>query len=709
MKLWKRLICFSFALLLFACGGKAPQQLAQPSLTSIIISPATSSYKIPTTQQYSATGNYSDGSTEDITQSVTWNSSDASVVTIGNSVGSKGMATMVGSGSADISAASGSVQTTIAIIVTSSVTISVAPSFAPVTVSFQTTTFTAAVQGSNNTSVTWAVDGVVGGNSTIGTISNSGVYTPPSTKGFHTITATSGVDLSQSASAQVAVSDNAGVFTRGHNNALTSENTDEIVLTPQNVNESQFGKLFSYAVDGGMYAQPLYVANVKLPDNTYHNIVYVATTNDTVYAFDADNPAVGILWMKRLIDVAGGETTVPCGEETEACTFYGPVIGITGTPVIDPQTGTMYVATFSEINGTYYHKLHALDITTGDEKSGSPVIIQGSVAGTGSGGDGTTVTFDPYQHLQRPSLLLANGNVYVGFASYGDAPPYHGWLFAYDAKTLNQVATFNATPDGYDGPVWQSGASPAADEVGNIYVMTGNGDFNADTSGGRDYGDSFIKLSPLLAVEDYFTPYNQASLDTNDADLGSGGPVLLPDQSGPNPHLVIGAGKEGTLYLLDRDNLGGYNSVDNSQIVQSISGETGNIFSNVAYWNGKVYVQGWRSALKMFTVTNGMLSPSPTSQASFVSPFPGATPAISSNDTKDGIAWTLEPAAVATDPMILRAYDANDVSVELYDSNQAANNRDAPGSRMKFQVPVVVNGKVYIATQGQLDVYGLLP
>lgn len=543
MKSRIRLIFLPFVLYLVSCGGSAPPLPPQPSLVSIIITPSSGSYQLPATQQFTATGKYSDGSAKNITQSVTWRSSDTSVAVISNSVGSQGMATMVGSGNANINAAMGSVEVSSAITVSSSVAISVSPTFASVTVTHQSQQFTASVSGTSDTDVTWSVDGVNGGNAADGTISSSGLYIPTSTRGSHTIAATSDVDIAKSATAKVAVMDDPGVFTRNYNNARTSTNTDEIVLTPQNVNPKQFGKIFSYSVDGGIYAQPLYVANVKLPDNTYHNIVYVATTNDTVYAFDADNPRVGLIWKRSLVDASKGETPVPCAEEPGACGFYWFSIGITGTPVIDPQTETMYVSAFSEINGVYYEKLHALDIATGAEKFGGPVVIKGSVPGTGQGGDGTTVTFNPYYQLQRPSLLLANGLVYIGFASYADVPPFHGWLFAYDAQTLKQVAVFNDTPDGEDGGIWQGGNGPAADTSGNIYLMTGNGDFNANQTGGQDYGDSFIMLSPQLKVEDYFTPYDQATLDANDIDLGSGGPVLLPDQTGPDPYLLIGGGK----------------------------------------------------------------------------------------------------------------------------------------------------------------------
>jgi Bacterial Ig-like domain (group 2) len=424
---------------------------------SVVVTPSSGSFQLPATQQFAATGHYSDNSTKDITQSVTWGSSDTSVVKISNSDGGRGLAKMVGSGNAAIIATSGSIQGTAAVDASSSVAVSVSPTFASVTITHQTQQFTASVSGTTDTGTTWSVDGVDGGNASLGTISSSGVYTPPGTRGSHTITATSNVDIARYSSATLVVMDNSGVFTRGYDNARTGLNPDETVLTPQNLNSKQFGKLFSYTVDGGIYAQPLYVANVELPDHSFHNIVYIATTSDMVYAFDADNPSVGLIWKTDLVDSSKGEKTVPCAEEYEACGFYWFDIGITGTPVIDSQTGALYVSAFSEINGVYYHKLHALDIASGTEKFGGPVVIKGSVSGTGQGGDGTTLIFDPYYHLQRPSLLLANGLVYIGFASYSDLRPFHGWLFAYDAKTLSRVAIFNATPDGEDGGIWQSG------------------------------------------------------------------------------------------------------------------------------------------------------------------------------------------------------------------------------------------------------------
>jgi Bacterial Ig-like domain (group 2) len=697
---WRKLIvCVVLASGLGGCGGSAPVAPPAPGLTSIVVSPANGSYQLPATQQFTATGKYSDGSSKNLTQSVTWSSSDASVATIDNSAGNQGKATMVGSGSADITAAMASIQSSTTVTVSSTVGVSVSPTFASVTVTHQTQAFSAAVQGTTNTAVTWSVDGMAGGNSTLGTISNSGVYTPPSTGGYHTIAAASQADLGKTATAQVAVMYVPGVFTRQYDNARTGQNTDEIVLTPQNVNVQRFGKLVSYPVDGIIFAQPIYVANVMLPDNSHHNIVYVATTNDTVYAIDADSPSVGIIWQKSLADTAQGETAVPCADES-ACTLLGADVGIIGTPAIAPATGTLYVDAASEINGNYYHKLHALDIATGDEKFGGPVTIQGSVPGVGEGGDGTTVTFDPHQHLQRPGLLFANGNVYIGFASYNDTRPYHGWIFAYDANTLQQVNIFNDTPDGYTGGIWQGAGGIAADASGNIYFVTGNGDFNADT-GGRDYGDSIIKLSPTLSMEDFFTPYNQNDLNIYDMDLGSSSPLLLPDQSGPNLHLLVADGKGGEIYVVNRDNMGHFHAADNSQIVQSMPGATAMVLAVPAYWDGHVYYQDLNYVLRMFGLSNGQISATPQYQLTNTW---AQGMAVSANGSQAGILWAIQVGAGGGR---LEAYDATNLS-ELYDSKQDAA-RDSTTNAVPFQAPVVVNGKVFVGAQYQIDIYGLLP
>jgi len=384
--------------------------------------------------------------------------------------------------------------------------------------------------------------------------------------------------------------------------------------------------------------------------------------------------------------------------------------------VIDPATNTVYVVAKSKLvsgsSTTYFQRLYALDITTGQERSGGPVEISGTAPGT-------QVTFDPLLQLNRPGLALVNGVVYIAFGSHCDVQPYSGWIFAYDAAQLTRLAIFNTTPTGVQGAIWQAGGAPSSDAAGNLYVITGNGTFDAN-SGGPNYGDSFLKLSLIgntLAVDDYFTPYNQADLSNIDFDLGSAGPLLLPDSVGSaaHAHLLISAGKGATIYLLDRDNLGqfcGSCTSSDTQIVQEVQGAFNlNLnFSNPAYWEGMVYFGAGGDSLRAYSISGGVLSSSPVSSSSATFAFPGATPSISANGSNDGILWALNTSQYETPgPAVLYAYDATNLGNELYNSAQAANGRDTAGDAVKFTVPTVANGKVYIGTQTELDVYGLLP
>jgi len=518
----------------------------------------------------------------------------------------------------------------------------------------------------------------------------------------------------------------AGVFTQHNDNGRTGQNLNETVLTPTVVgNTATFMKLFSQPVDGFIYAQPLYVPNVAIAGKGTHNVVYVATEGDTVFAFDADNNAgqnAAPLWQASLIAMnhgaTQGETTVDSNSDI-GCTDLVPQVGITSTPVIDPSTGTLYVEAHSKLmNGTFIHRLHALDITSGAEKAGSPVAITASVSGTGDGG--TTDVFNPLLHLNRPGLLLANGEVYLGYASHCDIQPYHGWVFAFDAGTLTQKSVFNATPNGAEGGIWQAGAGLAADDQVNIFTVTGNGTF--DTTGTVvDFGDSIFKLSPNsgnLALTDYFTPFDQNSLNGGDVDLGSGGVLLLPDQAGANPHLLVQAGKEGTIYLVNRDQMTAgnqhYCSGCNSdpEIVQELQTAIGGLWSMPAYWNGNVYFWGSGDLLQQYTVSSGRLSLSPLASSTFGLGFPGATPAISANGATNAIVWAIDstqygfPDQASAGPAVLHAFDATNVANELYNTTMAAGNRDTAGNAVKFAVPTIANGKVYIGTQKELDVYG---
>jgi hypothetical protein len=378
--------------------------------------------------------------------------------------------------------------------------------------------------------------------------------------------------------------------------------------------------------------------------------------------------------------------------------------------VIDGKTGTLYVVAETKENGTFVHKLHALDIRNGRERSNSPVAIQASVPGTGAGSSGGQIAFQSLYELQRCALLLVNGTVYIAFASHHDQGPYHGWVLGYDASSLKQVSVWNDTPNGQEGGIWLSGASLSADSAGNIFVIVGNGTFDAN-NGGSDYGDSFVKLTRnggSLSVSDYFTPFDQQTLANKDIDLGSSGFTLLPDQPGPVAHLGISAGKAGKIYLINRDDMGKFQSGSDSQIAQSIAGAIGsgggaNDYSTATYWHGNVYFIGNGDVVMQFQLTNGQLSTTPIAQGNQQYVYPGGNMSVSSNGANGGILWAIE-AGTAN---ILHAYDAMNVSNELYNSNQAGG-RDNFGAAAKFTVPTVINGKVYVAGKTELAVFGLL-
>jgi chitodextrinase len=571
--------------------------------------------------------------------------------------------------------------------------------------------------------VTWSVDGVQGGSAASGTITAGGSYVPPGTIGMHTVTVTTSDGL-QASSATVYVTNHPGVFTHHNDNFRTGQNLNESVLKPTNVSSASFGKLASYALDGNSHASPLYVAGINIPGQGIHNVVYVATEHNSVYAFDADGLSATPLWKVSFINPAAGVTTVPSNDTGECCDI-APEIGITGTPVIDSGTSTLYVvAKTKEISGgttTYRQRLHALDLTTGAEKFGGPVVLQASVPGTGGGAQGGNVPFDALRENQRPALLLSNGVVYIGFGAHGDIQPYHGWLLGYDAATLQRVFVHNSSPNDNGAGMWQANGGPAVDAAGNIYFVTGNGLFDVNT-GGKNYGDSFVKISPSGSVMDYFTPYDQANISGNNFDLGAAGPLLLPDQPGLHPHLLVSAGKDNTIYLLDRDAMGHYNASNNNQIVQSLVNafpfgrpEPGN-FSSPVYFNGTVYFGPVADTIQAFTLTNGRLSTTPTSASSVTYSYPGATLAVSANGAANGILWAIQRngdcgvqvTCGSASPGVLRAYDAGNLGLQLYSSDQAGT-RDALDFAAKFSVPLVVNGKVFVSTIGRLTIYGLLP
>ena len=504
------------------------------------------------------------------------------------------------------------------------------------------------------------------------------------------------------------------VTTYHNDNARTGQNTAETILTTANVNSAQFGKLFSTTLDGYVYAQPLYMFGVQNIAGGTHNVLYVATEHDSLFAVDADSGAV--LWQQSFINAAAGVTTVSSGDA--GCSDLVPEIGITSTPVIDPGTGTIYLVAKTKENGNYFQRLHALDIVTGAEKFGGPMVIFATYQSR---------TFDPLKQHNRPGLLLENGHVVVAWASHCDNGPYQGWVISYNAGTLAQEAVFNTQPDatnGFFGGIWMSGDGVAADASGNLFFATGNGDYRSATA---DWGDSIVKLSGpsggAFAVADWFTPYNQSSLNGGDTDLGSGGVMLLPNLPS-GQQLLVQMGKEGKIYLIDRNNMGKYcpdlsppcNGSD-PQIVQEIPGATNGIWGSPSYWNGNVYYGGGNDGgspdnLKAFSFnanSSGLLSTSPTSKSSNSFAFATAAPVVSANGNTNGIVWIVDNSAFgSTCCQALYAFDATNLATMLYNSNQAPSQRDVPGGAVKFSAPIVANGKVYVGSQGKVSAFGVI-
>jgi hypothetical protein len=516
------------------------------------------------------------------------------------------------------------------------------------------------------------------------------------------------------------------VLTYQHNSLRTGANLYETTLNPSNVNTSTFGKLYSFPVDSFIYGQPLYVPNMQIAGGT-HNVVFVATENNSIYAFDADHKTSTPLWHTFV------GTPVPCSTNQPApgsncnLVFLTPGVGITSTMTIDPAQGThgaIYVEGRTNPSGAgkYFHGIHKYDLSTGKEMTGSPQTVSGTVSGTGRDNVNGVITFNNNTENNRSALLYANGVIYAAFASINDAPIYHGWIIGYDAATMSRRFVFNTTPNnstnqngsGEQGAIW--GAALAADLSNTLYADTGNGTWDTTVT---DWGNTYLKLKPsgnTLKVFDYFTPTTLA-FNTNDDDLGTSTAILLPDQPGTFPHVMVGGDKLGTVYVLNRDNMGKYHS-SGDQILQEIKGAVGvrlsssadcnaNAddcnYSTPAYWNGNVYFAGVNDNVKQFVIANGQLS-GPRSKSPSIYSYPGTTPTISANGTTNAIVWTVEPGKA-----ILHAYDATNLSNELFNSNQASGGRDSLGSNVKFAPPVVVAGKVFVGTQKALVVYGLLP
>ncbi|BCL77709.1 hypothetical protein ccbrp13_01740 [Ktedonobacteria bacterium brp13] len=550
------------------------------------------------------------------------------------------------------------------------------------------------------------------------------------------------------------------VLTQHNDNSRTGANLREVQLNTFNVNSQRFGKLFERQVDGHIYAQPLYVGNVIIPNKGIHNVVYVATMHNSVYAFDADDPhAAAPLWHVSL----GPSVSLPDPNigprsgllaalrllvsvllknplsifslfkqlgtqdlQTAFSLFAGykdivDEVGIVSTPVISLAHSTLYAVAFTKVGDVYAHRLHALDLATGAERFGGPVQLETCVRGTGEGSVDGVVPFIPHRQLQRAALLLTNDVIYIAFASYGDQDPYHGWVFAYNATTLHRVGIYNDTSNGSEGGIWMAGQGPNADSENNIYFMTGNGTFQQD---GSALGGCFVKLQPDLTLADWFAPFNTEALSQADIDIGSSGALLIPGTS-----LLIGGGKEGKFYLLNKDNMGHFNAASDSQIVQSFYVEQDHhIHGGLVYWNGPhgpwVYVWPENAFLRAYQLINGRFQTTPISQSTTTTPVgvPGGSPGMpggmlsisaNGNTAGSGILWASHPyrasAIHATVEGILRAYDASDLTRELWNSKQNEH-RDDIGNFAKFCAPTIANGKVYMASfSRRLAVYGLLP
>jgi hypothetical protein len=518
------------------------------------------------------------------------------------------------------------------------------------------------------------------------------------------------------------------VLTSRYDNARTGANTNEFLLTPANVNVNTFGRLFTYPVDGYVYTQPLYVANLAIPGQGTHNVVIIATEHNTVYAFDADSNLGtngGLLWQTNL----GVSILSDNGEFGNRYAVQYPDlipnVGITGTPVIDLASGTIYMDVVTrEVTTTtnYVHRIQALNITNGVEQPYGPVVVTASVPGKGVGGTGSVVPFDPRQQLQRPGMTLAGGILFAAYGGYADTDPYHGWVLGFNAANLQQLTNYvfcttpNATINAFgahagEGAVWMDGNGLCVDANTNIYFETGNGSFSANTNGG-DYSDSIVKLSTTnkFVVADYFTPFDQATLAANDTDLGSGGPLVLPDSVGSaaHPHLIVGCGKEGKIYLVDRDNMGRWNGTAD-QIVQEFNGSAGGDRDTTpAFFNNALYVYDSNGRIGAYSITNALFNTTPVETPDGYANKGGATPCISANGTSNAIVWALANSGLdsPTTPCVLRAYNATNLTQELYTSDQIPS-RDSAGDAVKFTAPTIANGKVYVGAQYSLTVYGI--
>jgi hypothetical protein len=568
----------------------------------------------------------------------------------------------------------------------------------------QTATFTVTATGTAPLAYQWQRNGAaISGATTSSYTTPSAALTDNGAVFVVVVSNAAGATTSSSAVLSVTVTAPAAVatdvVTSKNDQARTGQNLTESILTPANVNATTFGLLRVLAVDGKVDAQPLYLSKLTLGAST-HNVVFIATEHDSVYAMDADTGAT--LWHVSIL--LPGE--VP--SDTRNCGQVSPEIGITATPVIDRAAaphGVIYIVGMSKDTSSVYHqRLHALDITSGAELFGGPKEIAATYASAG----GATASFDGGQYEERAALLLSQGVIYTSWTSHCDATPYSGWVIAYDATTLAQKSVLNVAPN-------SGGGGPSADAAGNVYLLTANGVFETtlDAQGfpsKQDYGNSFLKLAPagsVLSVADYFTMWNEVAESNSDTDLGSGGQLLLPDLSDENRtvrHLIVGAGKDGNIYVVNRDSMGKFNATAN-QIWQELDGALpGGVWSTPAYFNNAVYYADVGGTLKAFGIANAKLSSAPTSQTGTSFGYPGTSPAVSANGTANAIVWAAENA----NPAVLHAFDATNLARELYNSNQAANGRDSVAAGNKFIAVSVADGKVFLGTVNSVGVFGLL-
>jgi hypothetical protein len=583
-------------------------------------------------------------------------------------------------------------------------TLVVSPRQAAVTTS-QSVQFQATGMAATGGGVTWT--------STGGTVSSEGLFIP-SGSGAFTVTATSRTILSMASSATVYVTSLEGQSSWRNDAGLTGQNQQELALNPATVGSGFFGKLSSCAVDGQVHAQPLYAANLPTAAGI-HNVVYVATEHDSVYAFDADAIPCRPLWTRSFLDESNGVTSVPSGDIP--VTDVGPEVGISGTPVIDRATNTMYLVArtseFGFFGSNYAQRLHALDITTGNEKPGSPVLIAATAPGNGDGSNGSGQTvFDPLLESQRSAVMLSGGKLFITFGGHNDGSGFHGWLLIYDAATLAQVGAFNSTPNGSAGSFAESGAGVSADASGIVYAATSHGTFDSGLAPQfrKNFGQTLLKFQPTpsLAILDTFTPAIQATMTASRLDFGSTGVLILPDQIGAaKPHMALVGGSNGSLYAVNRDSPGGFAPGGPDGVIKTLNLAHA-IYGTPAYWQNTIFIAAAGDTLKAYALSAGLPGDAPVSQSSSAIGLLGASPVLSSNGTTGGIAWVLDTGGSDSGaPAVLRAFDATNLSRELY--NSAAKPQDAAGPATRLAVPAVANGRVYVGTQNELSIYGLAP